>query len=379
LKNSLVLASLARSLNGLLQNNIAMFLMMFIAAFFLMLIVGLPMIGWLKNLRGMKWSAREDTPDTHLQKHGTPSMGGIGIIGSAVFAFVSILVFVYVSVHYMGYASVFNMGPNMWVNYAEVYLATLLLPWLVVSHAILGLIDDRSKATGQGGLRARSKLVGQCALAATFLWVLTQGAIDTFISLNVTRSDNPAIAYGGFALLVILLVGVCNAVNITDGIDGLAAGLCVQIGLAFALILMVKVRSAIVIEFWAALAGACFGFLFFNRYPAKVFMGDTGSLALGAAVGGAAVLSHAVFLLPFIGFIFFVELFSVTAQVLYFKYTRKTRGEGVRLLRRAPLHHHFELGGWSEWRVVGVFWIVNLMTSVLGLILWHMKILPRFP
>ena len=108
-------------------------------------------------------------------------------------------------------------------------------------------------------------------------------------------------------------------------------------------------------------------------------MGDTGSLALGAALGAGAILTRTVWLLPFIGFIFYVEMFSVIAQVLYFKYTRRRFGEGKRLLRRAPLHHHFELSGWSEWRVVGTFWAVNLVTSLVGLALWKLGILPRFP
>ena len=108
-------------------------------------------------------------------------------------------------------------------------------------------------------------------------------------------------------------------------------------------------------------------------------MGDTGSLALGAAVGAGAIMCHAVFLLPFIAFIYFVEMGSVTLQVLYFKYTKRKYGEGRRIFRRAPLHHHFELGGWSEWRVVGTFWAINLVTSIIGLILWHLHILPRFP
>ena len=108
-------------------------------------------------------------------------------------------------------------------------------------------------------------------------------------------------------------------------------------------------------------------------------MGDTGSLALGAALGAGAILTRTVWLLPFVGFIFYIEMFSVIVQVLYFKYTRKKFGEGKRLFRRAPLHHHFELGGWSEWRVVATFWGVNLVTTIIGLVLWKLGILPRFP
>jgi phospho-N-acetylmuramoyl-pentapeptide-transferase len=193
-------------------------------------------------------------------------------------------------------------------------------------------------------------------------------------------AGDPLILALVFLFLTIIVVGTCNAVNLTDGIDGLAAGLSVQIG--FFLMLAgsnLYDVSTLTTLFWMALSGACLGFLFFNKYPARVFMGDTGSLALGAALGAAAVLSRAVFLLPFIGFIFYAELISVTAQVLYFKYTRRKTGEGQRLLRRAPLHHHYELGGWTEWRVVLTFWGVNFIVGAIGLLLWSMEILPRFP
>jgi len=191
-----------------------------------------------------------------------------------------------------------------------------------------------------------------------------------------------------WAFLLFLVVGTSNAVNLTDGIDGLAAGLCVEVGLVIAAIscwvapMAASSRGGPSFDiglFWGCLGGACLGFLAFNRHPARIFMGDTGSLALGAALGAGAVAMRAVFLLPFIGFIFYVEMFSVIAQVLYFKYTRKRFGEGKRLLRRAPLHHHFELAGWGEWRVVLTFWGVNAVTSGLGLWLWWRGALPVYP
>jgi phospho-N-acetylmuramoyl-pentapeptide-transferase len=129
----------------------------------------------------------------------------------------------------------------------------------------------------------------------------------------------------------------------------------------------------------AVFCAACLGFLNFNKYKAQVFMGDTGSLAIGAALAAVAILLRAVWLLPFVGFMFYVEMLSVTTQVLWFKYTKKKYGEGRRLFRRAPLHHHFELGGWSEWRVVLTFWGINLITALIGLVLWHTGVLPRFP
>jgi phospho-N-acetylmuramoyl-pentapeptide-transferase len=199
-----------------------------------------------------------------------------------------------------------------------------------------------------------------------------------FFGQNVTQAGIVLLPSTAFLCLVLIAAG--NAVNLTDGIDGLAAGLAVQCGLMFYLAGSDAYEiGQINIFFWTALAGACFGFLFFNKHKARVFMGDTGSLAIGAALGAGAILQGAVFLLPFIGFIYFVEMFSVIAQVAWFKWTKKRTGEGQRLFRRAPLHHHFELCGWSEWRVVATFWAVNLFTSVVGLWLWKAGVLPRWP
>jgi phospho-N-acetylmuramoyl-pentapeptide-transferase len=164
-------------------------------------------------------------------------------------------------------------------------------------------------------------------------------------------------------------------VNLTDGLDGLAAGLAIQ-----SLFVITLLSASWTIQYlFLAVAGACLGFLFFNRHPARIFMGDTGSLALGALIGGGAVLLGGIFLLPFVAFIFIVEMLSVIAQVGWFKYTRRKTGEGKRLLKRAPLHHHFELCGWSEWRIVLTFWGINFVTTVIGLWLWNSGLLPRWP
>lgn len=337
----------------------------FIAAFLLMAIIGNPMIKWLKSMPGMKWSAREDTPDTHLQKHGTPSMGGVGIISAGIIGYVLVVTVL------MAMAAAAGVGLTFTI---KEFGAVYALPLYTFLHMLLGWTDDRSKATGRGGMRARDKFIGQCVLAVGFLVFAYYSTIAGTRELSV-----PMLLLFGFAGLI-FLVGTCNAVNITDGIDGLAAGLAVQTGCMFGLVGFASGNmSDNAAMFWAALGGACLGFLLFNRFPAKVFMGDTGSLALGAAVGAAAILTRSVLLLPFIGFIFYVELLSVTTQVLYFKYTRKKTGEGKRLFRRAPLHHHFELGGWSERRVVATFWLVNLVTSTIGLVLWQQGIIPRFP
>jgi phospho-N-acetylmuramoyl-pentapeptide-transferase len=344
------------------------------------------MIAWLKRLRGMKWSAREDTPDTHLQKAGTPSMGGLGIIGAAVVSYFGVQATGAVVYSLAGYGMATGVAgilrPVMWG-------VLLLLPFCAVAHAALGLADDWSKATGRGGLRARTKLLGQIVAANLFLIgvVWANLMVQTWLPSRVSAASIPfsfsVPLWLAFTVALLVIVGVSNAVNITDGIDGLAAGLSVQVGLAF-LIISPKVVVLLQWEnsaaaFWAPLAGACAGFLIFNKHKAQVFMGDTGSLALGAALGAAAVMTRTVFLLPFIGFVFFVEMFSVMLQVAYFKYTRKKSGEGKRIFRRAPLHHHFELGGWSEKRVVLTFWTVNLVATAIGLALWSVGILPRFP
>lgn len=373
---------------------------LFGVSYFVMAVVGRPMIAWLKGLRGMKWSAREDTPDTHAAKAGTPSMGGLGILFSAAMAYVALIsTMLLVIANSPGGASGLpfptagNATTPAPINQQHTALSLALLPVLTLLHMALGLADDWSKATGRGGLRARAKFAGQLALAIGFLlslyWLTANQSLNgvRFFASGTNGdflfpANDLVVLFGVFAFLMIVIVGTCNAVNITDGIDGLAAGLCVQVGFAFWLAGSgpaggdVKQWSD---AWWLALAGACAGFLIYNRHKARVFMGDTGSLALGAALGAAAVMTRTVFLLPFIGLVFFIELLSVTTQVAYFKYTKRKSGVGQRIFKRAPLHHHFELSGWSEKRVVFVFWTVNLVASAVGLALWGANVLPRFP
>jgi phospho-N-acetylmuramoyl-pentapeptide-transferase len=346
------------------------------ASWFLSLAMGKPMIDWLKHRKGMKWAPREDTPESHLQKAGTPSMGGIIIVGAAFIGYLS---------WQMLFIGVGMLQPGVSWGLIFDLLFVLIFPCLVLFYSILGYADDHSKATRRGGFTSKAKLLGQTTLACAFFAALY--LLPLSFGLNPWRIISGGFSTTFFSLLlaVLVIVGTSNAVNLTDGIDGLVAGLCVQVALVFGYLNFYfyggggRVTEFCAIWFWLCLGGACLGFLNFNKYPAKVFMGDTGSLALGAALGGATILTHTLWLLPFIGFIFFVEMFSVIIQVVYFKITRKISGEGKRVFRRAPLHHHFELGGWTEKRVVGTFWAVNLLTSGIGLALWKMQILPRFP
>ena len=365
-------------LNSLLDDYImsptGIYLLLWGLGFVLMLVIGSPLIRWLKFRKGMKWAPREDTPDSHLQKAGVPSMGGVGIIGAATLSWLALVVFSLLA------EGVLHPDRPL-LDWELLYLT--VFPLLVILHAVLGYLDDHSKATNKGGLSSKAKLVGQIVLA--FLFV---GALN-FIPLNYdTLASFQSATLGSWPLILgalLVIIGTSNAVNLTDGIDGLAAGLSVQVALVFTIIGFGSVSadnnfaSTSAEFFWPAIGGACLGFLAFNKYPARVFMGDTGSLALGAALGAGAILTRTVWLLPFIGFIFYVEMLSVIAQVIYFKYTRRKFGEGKRLFKRAPLHHHFELCGWSEWRVVLTFWGVNLATTIVGLALWKMGFLPRFP
>jgi phospho-N-acetylmuramoyl-pentapeptide-transferase len=349
-----------------------------------MLLFGNRMINWLQNKRWKKgttldetWTVREDTPDSHQKKQGTPSMGGLGIIAATYFSCSAILLFIIISFNLVGDAG-FGLRESL-----EIFsVFAFPLPIAFLSHGGLGFVDDYSKASGRGGLKARYKLFWQILFAVIFICVLCAWVPQTIKSYF--SQYLPYFPYSSFFVLTTLLlviVATCNAVNLTDGIDGLAAGLAVP---TFIILFLVSEQDLGELPglqgvFGVALAGACFGFLFFNKHKARVFMGDTGSLAIGAALGAGAILQGAVFLLPFIGCIYFVEMFSVIAQVAWFKWTKKRTGEGQRLFRRAPLHHHFELCGWSEWRVVATFWAVNLFTSVIGLWLWKAGVLPRWP
>lgn len=342
-----------------------------------MLLGGNALIAWLKRLKGMKWTPREDTPESHSAKAGVPSMGGLGIIGSASLALIAGMTTVAgLSLFLGGLSHSWTIGD---------FVALSLFPLCVLGHCALGFSDDWSKAKRRGGLSSKAKLAGQVVLAGVFLFAVR----NVLPLLSTTLAYDEGMLYFGTGvglICLLLIIGTSNAVNLTDGIDGLAAGLSVQVAVVFALLFAGTFATAevgffaVTAEvFWLCLGGACLGFLAFNRNPAKVFMGDTGSLALGAALGAGAILTRSVFLLPFVGFIFYIEMFSVIGQVAYFKYTKRRFGEGKRIFRRAPLHHHFELGGWSEWRVVLTFWAVNAATTILGLVLWKLGLLPRFP
>ena len=247
--------------------------------------------------------------------------------------------------------------------FAPLTVTTLLVLFIFLGHFLLGFADDYIKVVKKRnlGLRAYQKLLGQLGIALVTILIgrhLLGHDTSVWVPVLGTSLDIGAWYY---VLVVFVLVGTSNAVNLTDGLDGLAAG-TVAVAALFYAILLYGTDSSLM-AFSAAIIGACVGFLWYNHHPARIFMGDTGSLALGGALAGIAILSRTEALLPIVGIIFVCEALSVILQVASFK----TRGK--RIFRMSPIHHHFELGGWRETRVVYTFWGVGALGALLAWVL----------
>ena len=250
-------------------------------------------------------------------------------------------------------------------------VATGMLLFLTLGHCLLGFFDDFVKAVKKRnlGLTAKQKLLGQFILAAIFCYFITEiMVLPTTLWIPVIDA-HVQLGFAYYILAFLIIVGATNAVNLTDGLDGLASGTSAVAAIAFSVIgLMIystenSVAAESVAYFGAIVTAVCLGFLVFNINPAKVFMGDTGSLALGGAFAGMAILTKTELLLVVIGGIFVMEALSVIIQVISFK----TRG--VRVFKMSPIHHHFELSGWSEQTVVNRFWFGGAVLAVLGVVL----------
>ncbi|MFA6809221.1 MAG: phospho-N-acetylmuramoyl-pentapeptide-transferase, partial [Eubacteriales bacterium] len=244
---------------------------------------------------------------------------------------------------------------------------------ITLGFGVIGFLDDFLKVIRRQnlGLRAWQKLVGQFCLALVFA-VVAVGVLGrgTVVGIPFT-SYQLDLGFLYFPLIALVVVGTTNAVNLTDGLDGLAAGSVMISALGYIVVTVLGYKSCVGISnvnatdlplFAAAVAGGCLGFLRFNHQPARVFMGDCGSLALGGALAGLAVLSKTEFVLVIIGGVYVIEVLSVIIQVISFH----TRGK--RIFRMSPIHHHFELGGWSERKVVIIFWIASLVFALLGVL-----------
>ncbi|MFC0188990.1 phospho-N-acetylmuramoyl-pentapeptide-transferase [Fictibacillus aquaticus] len=307
---------------------------------FLVAVISSPF--FIPFLRRLKFgqSIRDEGPKSHQKKSGTPTMGGIIIVLALV-------------------AGTYAMTAKFFTVTAE----TNLLLLVTLGYGLIGFLDDFIKVVKKRnlGLTSKQKLLGQLVIAALFYWGLMDIGIST--KINIPGTDF-GFELGWFypVFVLFMLIGASNAVNLTDGLDGLLAGTAAIAFGAFAVLAstMLHYEAAI---FSVAVVGAVLGFLVFNAHPAKVFMGDTGSLALGGAISAIAILTKMELLLVIIGGVFVLETLSVMIQVTSFKLT------GKRVFKMSPLHHHYELSGWSEWRVVMTFWLVGLLFASIGIYL----------
>jgi phospho-N-acetylmuramoyl-pentapeptide-transferase len=309
----------------------------------LVLAAGASVLGWLRA-HGCRQYIREEGPQRHHAKAGTPTMGGLFLVPPIL---------------------LIGIGLPLLAGRLGISLVPmLLLGGLTAGFMAVGLADDllMLRRKSNLGLRARHKLALQFLLAALFLYALSRtaqqgGFLQVPFSSYLTVL--PSWIYYPFAGL--LIVGTSNSTNLSDGLDGLLAGLAMITAAAFALLSFWSGAEEMTL-FSCALLGGCMGFLFYNRYPARVFMGDAGSLALGAAFSGIAILLNAELLLFFFGAVYFLESLSVIIQVISFKST------GRRVFKMSPLHHHFELSGWKETQVVRVFWGASAIITGISLI-----------
>jgi len=303
-------------------------------AFFVAIALGPVIIPVLRRLK-FGQSIREEGPKRHYAKAGTPTMGGIIILTALS---VSALLFAGKSI--------------------EVWLAL----FITLGHGIIGFMDDFIKVVLKRnlGLKAREKLLGQVVMAVAMTYIaITFLGRGTDVWIPVLNAN---IDFGSFyyVLIFLVLIGTTNAVNLTDGLDGLASGTVIIAATAYAFIALSLGKMPLAI-FCVSLAGAALGFLRYNANPAKVFMGDTGSLAIGGALAAVAVMTKTELLLIIVGGVFVIEALSVVIQVTSFKST------GKRVFKMSPIHHHFELSGWSETKVVSVFWLAGILFAALAL------------
>lgn len=337
-----------------------------ITALCISLFIGRKIIAALKRNQ-IGEPGKKEAPKRHLAKAGTPTMGGLIVLLALI---VPTLLFCDISSAY-------------------VILVVLVTLWL----GVVGFIDDYLKVVKKmkKGLIARYKIIGQLGIGLILGGIIYffpdwfPGSYDVLnTSTTIPFIKDTLFDFGIYyiPITIFVLTAISNAVNLTDGLDGLAIGTVSIVALALVLITYVAgntvaseylnipyLKGAEELSiFCAALVGAGLGFLWYNGYPAQVFMGDTGSLALGGAIGAVMILVKKEYMIPVLGGVFFAESLSVTIQVLYFKYTRKKYGEGKRVFLRAPLHHHFEEKGWPETKVVTRFYIVAILLAICGLV-----------
>jgi len=339
-------------------------------ALIISLLIGRKIIQWLERMQ-LKEVIREDIGlDAHLDKAHTPTMGGVIIILATV------------------------IPALLWMRMDNIY--TWMIVFVMVVLGGVGFIDDYIKVVkkDKSGLAGWVKIAGQVTvgliIGALLYWWPAFQEFNTLSTVPFLKDVNIDYAILGEALgwviyipvVILVITAVSNAVNLTDGLDGLAAGTTAIAGVILGIFAYVSGRvdfsnfldimylpgSGELTIFAASLVGACLGFLWYNTHPASVFMGDTGSLAIGGALGGLALMIHKELLLPIICGIFFVETLSVIIQTTWFKYTKRKYGEGRRVFLMAPIHHHFEKKGWPESKIVVRFWIIAVLLGIISLL-----------
>ena len=309
------------------------------AAFLISVLLGPVVIPFLQKLK-VGQTERQEGVQSHLKKAGTPTMGGLMIlIGTTI-----------VSVFYI---------PS--------YPRIIPVLFLVLGFGIIGFLDDYLKVVMRrsDGLYPKQKMLGQLIVTTVFvayLWFMDPTCLEMLIPFSGGKILNgPVVKAVAVPLAYVAVIGTVNGVNFTDGLDGLATGVTTIVAVFFTVASMTLQGG--IEPMTAAVTGALLGFLLFNVYPARVFMGDTGSLALGGFVAGCAYVMKMMWFIPIVGLIYLIEVISVMIQVIYFKKTG-----GKRFFKMAPIHHHFELCGWSETRIVTVFTVITTFLCLLALV-----------
>ncbi|MEK3952935.1 Phospho-N-acetylmuramoyl-pentapeptide-transferase [Psychrobacillus psychrotolerans] len=303
---------------------------------FILTVILAPIV--IPYLRRMKFgqSIREEGPQSHQVKAGTPTMGGLIFLTSIIISTLALSLY-----------------------FDKLTTQSIVLLVILVGFGVIGFLDDFIKVVLKRnlGLTSIQKLIGQIIIAIIAYFLLKQGPFDTNIVIPFTEMELQ-LGQLYIAFLIFWLVGFSNAVNLTDGLDGLVAGTATVAFAAFGVLALAYEQSDIAI-FTFCVSGALLGFLLFNKYPAKVFMGDTGSLALGGALAMVSILVKHELLLLIVGIIFVIETLSVILQVISFKTT------GKRIFKMSPIHHHFELSGWNERKIVTVFWAIGFIAAMI--------------
>jgi len=310
-----------------------------------------PLLIQLLRRYGIGKRIRIDGPSGHQVKLGTPTMGGLMIVVPVLLITLGLNIYNLIQRNLVGRSILVPLG-------------------VMVVYAMIGAVDDLAGVRGvrQGeGLTARQKLLWEIGLTFVIALILHFGLdLRSMAIPGIPQKIDIGLFYIPVAMFVI--IGASNAVNFTDGLDGLAGIIAASTFLAYGVIAYLQGQIYLV-RFCFTVVGACFAFLWYNAHPAQLFMGDTGSLALGSTLGVVALMTGQWLILPVVALVPVAEVLSVIIQVSYFKYTKRRYGQGRRVFKMAPLHHHFELLGWSETQVVQRFWLVQLMAAMAGVAL----------